>query len=96
MFIICWNSINSTHLFIENYYYFYIKRANVTGGSLLTFLRKKNTTLTDSQLMNMCLDAAAGMRYLESKNCIHRDLAARNCLVGMYILFMLIFPLAQW
>ncbi len=30
----------------------------------------------------MCLDAAAGMSYLESKNCIHRDLAARNCLVG--------------
>ncbi|KAK9688402.1 Protein tyrosine and serine/threonine kinase, partial [Popillia japonica] len=54
----------------------------VPGGSLLTFLRKKATTLTDSQLMNMCLDAAAGMRYLESKNCIHRDLAARNCLVG--------------
>lgn len=52
------------------------------GGSLLAFLRKKGTTLTDSQLMNMCLDAAAGMRYLESKNCIHRDLAARNCLVG--------------
>lgn len=24
----------------------------------------------------------AGMRYLESKNCIHRDLAARNCLIG--------------
>lgn len=52
------------------------------GGSLLAFLRKKGATLTDSQLMNMCLDAAAGMRYLESKNCIHRDLAARNCLVG--------------
>ncbi len=30
----------------------------------------------------MCLDAAAGMQYLEIKNCIHRDLAARNCLVG--------------
>lgn len=30
----------------------------------------------------MCRDAAGGMRYLESKNCIHRDLAARNCLVG--------------
>ncbi|XP_044263147.1 tyrosine-protein kinase Fer isoform X1 [Tribolium madens] len=53
----------------------------VPGGSLLTFLRKK-TALTDAQLMKMCLDAAAGMRYLESKNCIHRDLAARNCLVG--------------
>jgi tyrosine-protein kinase Fer len=23
----------------------------------------------------------AGMKYLESKNCIHRDLAARNCLI---------------
>ena len=33
-------------------------------------------------ILGMCLDAAAGMQYLESKNCIHRDLAARNCLVG--------------
>ena len=32
--------------------------------------------------LGMCLDASAGMQYLESKNCIHRDLAARNCLVG--------------
>lgn len=57
----------------------------ISGGSLLTFLRKKAVTLTEGQLMKMCLDAAAGMRYLESKNCIHRDLAARNCLVGKYI-----------
>lgn len=56
----------------------------ISGGSLLTFLRKKAVTLTEGQLMKMCLDAAAGMRYLESKNCIHRDLAARNCLVGKY------------
>ncbi|CAG9765232.1 unnamed protein product [Ceutorhynchus assimilis] len=54
----------------------------VPGGSLLTFLRKKSASLAEGQLMTMCLDAAAGMRYLESKNCIHRDLAARNCLVG--------------
>ncbi|KAF5305505.1 hypothetical protein FQA39_LY01596 [Lamprigera yunnana] len=54
----------------------------VPGGSLLTFLRKNATILTEGQLMNMCFDASAGMRYLESKNCIHRDLAARNCLVG--------------
>jgi len=32
----------------------------------------------------MCRDVAAGMQYLESKNCIHRDLAARNCLVGKH------------
>ncbi|XP_065074259.1 tyrosine-protein kinase Fer isoform X1 [Ochlerotatus camptorhynchus] len=54
----------------------------VSGGSLLMFLRKNTATLTQKQLMAMCRDAAAGMRYLESKNCIHRDLAARNCLIG--------------
>ncbi|XP_059611194.1 tyrosine-protein kinase Fer isoform X4 [Phlebotomus argentipes] len=54
----------------------------VPGGSLLNFLRKHKTTHTAKQLISMCRDAAAGMRYLESKNCIHRDLAARNCLIG--------------
>ena len=37
---------------------------------------------SETNFPGMCLDAAAGMQYLESKNCIHRDLAARNCLVG--------------
>ncbi|XP_023702182.2 tyrosine-protein kinase Fer isoform X2 [Cryptotermes secundus] len=54
----------------------------VPGGSLLTFLRNRAGSLTQKQLLGMCRDAGAGMRYLESKNCIHRDLAARNCLVG--------------
>uniref|UniRef100_A0A1L8DLX7 Tyrosine-protein kinase n=1 Tax=Nyssomyia neivai TaxID=330878 RepID=A0A1L8DLX7_9DIPT len=54
----------------------------VPGGSLLNFLRKHKSTHTSKQLIAMCRDAAAGMRYLESKNCIHRDLAARNCLIG--------------
>ncbi|XP_054081350.1 tyrosine-protein kinase Fer isoform X3 [Zeugodacus cucurbitae] len=53
----------------------------VPGGSLLNYLRKNSNSLTTRQQMGMCRDAAAGMRYLESKNCIHRDLAARNCLV---------------
>ncbi|XP_017020490.1 tyrosine-protein kinase Fer isoform X4 [Drosophila kikkawai] len=55
----------------------------VLGGSLLTYLRKNSNGLTNRQQMGMCRDAAAGMRYLESKNCIHRDLAARNCLVDL-------------
>ncbi|KAJ8724532.1 hypothetical protein PYW08_016006 [Mythimna loreyi] len=54
----------------------------VPGGSLLTFLRTRAATLSARSLLAMCRDAAGGMRYLESKNCIHRDLAARNCLVG--------------
>ncbi|KAF6203742.1 hypothetical protein GE061_002076 [Apolygus lucorum] len=54
----------------------------VVGGALLTYLRTNASVVTTKQLVNMCRDAAAGMKYLESKNCIHRDLAARNCLVG--------------
>ncbi|CAH1728224.1 unnamed protein product [Chironomus riparius] len=54
----------------------------VEGGSLLTYLRKNSATLDQQQMMGICRDTAAGMRYLESKNCIHRDLAARNCLIG--------------
>lgn len=57
----------------------------VPGGSLLTFLRNNATNLTERKLMRMCQDVAAGMRYLESRNCIHRDLAARNCLIGNQI-----------
>ncbi|KAJ0177696.1 hypothetical protein K1T71_006569 [Dendrolimus kikuchii] len=54
----------------------------VRCGSLLTFLRTRAANLSSRTLLAMCRDAAGGMRYLESKNCIHRDLAARNCLVG--------------
>lgn len=54
----------------------------MVGGSLLTYLRKNASTITQQEQLQMCKDAAAGMRYLESKYCIHRDLAARNCLVG--------------
>eukprot|EP00051_Salpingoeca_urceolata_P023363 m.394220 g.394220 ORF g.394220 m.394220 type:complete len:985 (-) comp20096_c3_seq3:101-3055(-) len=49
-------------------------------GALLTYL-KSNTLSTDT-LLRMCSEAATGMAYLASKDCIHRDLAARNCLVA--------------
>ena len=57
----------------------------MVGGSLLTYLRINASTITQQEQLRMCKDAAAGMRYLESKYCIHRDLAARNCLVGKHI-----------
>ncbi|KAM9734356.1 tyrosine-protein kinase Fer isoform 2-T3 [Menidia menidia] len=60
----------------------YIVMELVPGGDFLSFLRKKKDDLKTKQLLRFAVDAAAGMAYLESKNCIHRDLAARNCLVG--------------
>ncbi|XP_027725013.1 tyrosine-protein kinase Fer isoform X4 [Vombatus ursinus] len=60
----------------------YIIMELIPGGDFLSFLRKKKDELKPKQLVKFSLDAASGMAYLESKNCIHRDLAARNCLVG--------------
>lgn len=60
----------------------YIVMELMLGGALLDFLRRKGTQQTKRKLCLMVTDAAQGMAYLESKNCIHRDLAARNCLVG--------------
>ncbi|XP_056393465.1 tyrosine-protein kinase Fer isoform X1 [Hyla sarda] len=60
----------------------YIVMELVPGGDFLTFLRKRKDEMKPKQLLKFSLDAASGMAYLESKNCIHRDLAARNCLVG--------------
>uniref|UniRef100_A0A6Q2X3Q6 Tyrosine-protein kinase n=1 Tax=Esox lucius TaxID=8010 RepID=A0A6Q2X3Q6_ESOLU len=60
----------------------YIVMELVPGGDFLSFLRKKKDDLKTKQLVKFACDAAAGMAYLEHKNCIHRDLAARNCLVG--------------
>ena len=52
------------------------------GGDFLSYLRKKGAQLDSRKLAKFSVDAAAGMEYLESKNCIHRDLAARNCLIS--------------
>nr|XP_054751829.1 tyrosine-protein kinase Fer-like isoform X4 [Lytechinus pictus] len=60
----------------------YIVMELVPGGDLLSFLRNDQNELSTKQRVKMGEDAASGMAYLESKQCIHRDLAARNCLVG--------------
>ncbi|XP_048667523.1 tyrosine-protein kinase Fer isoform X4 [Marmota marmota marmota] len=50
----------------------YIIMELVPGGDFLSYLRKKKDELKLKQLVKFSLDAAAGMLYLESKNCIHR------------------------
>uniref|UniRef100_A0A3B5L4W1 non-specific protein-tyrosine kinase n=1 Tax=Xiphophorus couchianus TaxID=32473 RepID=A0A3B5L4W1_9TELE len=50
----------------------YIVMELVPGGDFLSFLRKKKDELKTKQLVRFAVDAAAGMAYLESKNCIHR------------------------
>ena len=60
----------------------YIVMELMPGGDFLHFLRKYGANQSQYQLTKFSLDAALGMEYLASQNCIHRDLAARNCLVG--------------
>ena len=51
-------------------------------GSLLQYLRGDGCSLMLPQLIDMGAQVAAGMAYLEEKNCIHQNLAARNVLVA--------------
>eukprot|EP00055_Hartaetosiga_balthica_P005271 m.15250 g.15250 ORF g.15250 m.15250 type:complete len:591 (+) comp4446_c0_seq1:221-1993(+) len=60
----------------------YIVQEFVPHGDLLTYLRKKKSSIDVVAQLYMAFQAADGMSALEAQNVIHRDLAARNCLVG--------------
>ncbi|CAH8598590.1 unnamed protein product [Schistosoma mattheei] len=57
----------------------------VPGGSLLNHLRKSKNALPVMKLLQMSLDAANGMMYLEAKNCIHRNSYLINSIPIMVI-----------
>ena len=55
-------------------------------GSLLEYLRIERHSLQQPQLIDMSVQIATGMAYLESQNYIHRDLAACNVLVSEHMM----------
>ncbi|XP_048877818.1 tyrosine-protein kinase SRK3-like [Brienomyrus brachyistius] len=62
---------------------YYIITELMEKGDLQNFLRgEEGRSLSLPCLIEMAVQVADGMSYLESNNSIHRDLAARNVLVG--------------
>ncbi|XP_045427788.1 tyrosine-protein kinase Fer isoform X5 [Pipistrellus kuhlii] len=61
----------------------YIIMELIPGGDFLSYLRKKKDEIKPKQLVKFSLDAACGMAYLESKNCIHSyvGLSSRHTLL---------------
>ena len=46
----------------------------------------KQAGLTIQQLVNICINIAAGLEYLAQNHFVHRDMATRNCLVSSNLL----------
>ncbi len=51
-------------------------------GGLDDYVRKRGDKLDVGTRIRYCLEAARGMEYLASVDCVHGDLALRNCLIG--------------
>lgn len=61
----------------------YIITEFMNNGNLFDYLKtSEGRRMTVSMLMNIAVQVASGMFYLEANNYIHRDLRARNVLVG--------------
>lgn len=61
----------------------YLTMEFLSGGSLKDLLISHQKDLLVADLIGMCEQIAAAMRYLENMKVIHRDLALRNLLVTL-------------
>ncbi|XP_038066086.1 tyrosine-protein kinase Mer-like [Patiria miniata] len=59
-----------------------LKDSRSKGGRVYGNLHGMSKSLTSKDLMKFAKDAADGMAFISSQQCIHRDLAARNVLVA--------------
>ncbi|KAK0402898.1 hypothetical protein QR680_016601 [Steinernema hermaphroditum] len=63
----------------------YLVMEFVAGGSVDSYLTKKNTKVGVKSRVQILLDAAMGLEYMHSKGTIHRDVAARNLLIDKVV-----------
>ena len=53
-----------------------------TGGELNAHLKAAGLGVSKAEHCRYCVEASAGMKYLEKNGVLHRDVAARNCLLN--------------
>jgi len=62
----------------------YIILELMLGGNLLKYLHENESTITSTQLIAFCTQAANGMAFLTSKGFVHRNLSAESCLIDNF------------
>ncbi|KAI6224345.1 Tyrosine-protein kinase [Aphelenchoides fujianensis] len=60
---------------------YYLVMELVSGGSVDNYLTKKGKKLDVRARTQILIEAATGLDYLHSKDCLHRDIACRNLLI---------------
>ena len=60
----------------------YMALEYMSNGSLKSYLKTNKSSLKFKNLIDMIIQIASGMKYLEDIQVIHRDLSARNVFVG--------------
>ena len=59
-----------------------LKQFLIASRSEATTTKLRPPPLTETQIMNLALQAARGLEHLTDQRFVHRDVAARNCLIA--------------